>query len=154
MTRLGVVCDIQPIFVPTDLHFVEARIGFDRAKYAYAWKTMQKLGIHTAGGSDCPVESCNPLWGMHAAITRQGLDGYPDAGWHPAECLTALEALALFTKGAAYAAHGEDIKGTLSVGKLADFVVLPKDPTQVEPAELLTMKVQATYVGGQKAFSL
>lgn len=154
MAGLGVICDIQPIFVPTDLHFVEARIGFDRAKYAYAWKTMQKLGIHTAGGSDCPVESCNPLWGMHAAITRQGLDGYPDAGWHPAECLTALEALALFTKGAAYAAHGEDIKGTLSVGKLADFVILPENPTHVDPKELLTMKVQATYVGGQKVFSL
>ena len=152
MAKLGIICDIQPIFVPTDLHFVEARVGMESVKYAYAWKTMEKLDIHTAGGSDCPVESCNPLWGMHAAITRQDRDGYPKAGWHPEECLTALEALTLFTKGAAYAAHEENIKGTLSAGKLADFIVLPEDPTQVDPEELLTMKVKATYVGGQKVF--
>ncbi|MCK9526311.1 MAG: amidohydrolase [Limnochordia bacterium] len=149
LAKLGIVCDIQPIFVPTDLHFVEARVGSKSAQNSYAWKTMQDLGIHTAGGSDCPVESCNPLWGMHAAITRQDQDGYPKAGWHPEECLTGLEALALFTKGSAYAAQEENIKGTLSPGKLADFVILPEDPTQVDPKKLLSMKVVATYVGGQ-----
>ncbi len=150
MAKLGVVCDIQPIFVPTDLHFVEARVGSENAKWAYAWKTMAELGAHTAGGSDCPVESCNPLWGIHAAITRQDQNGYPQEGWHPEECLTAMEALALFTKGSAYAAHEEDLKGTLSPGKLADFVVLPEDPTEVAPEKLLTMKVSATYVGGER----
>lgn len=152
MAKLSIVCDIQPIFVPTDLHFVEARVGVANAKHSYAWKTMAELGIPTAGGSDCPVESCNPLWGMHAAITRQDQDGHPPAGWHPEECLTGLEALSLFTQGSAYAAHEEDLKGTLSPGKLADFVILPEDPTEVEPEKLLTMKVTATYVGGQKAF--
>lgn len=152
LAKLGIVCDIQPIFVPTDLHFVEARVGSENANWAYAWKTMANLGIHTAGGSDCPVESCNPLWGMHAAITRQDQSGYPQPGWHPEECLTGMEALALFTRGSAYATHEEDRKGTLSPGKLADFVVLPEDPTEVDPEKLLTMKVTATYVGGQKAF--
>lgn len=150
MAKLGIVCDIQPIFVPTDLHFVEARVGPESAKYSYAWKTMAELGIHTAGGSDCPVESCNPLWGLHAAITRQDQDEYPQEGWHPRECLTGLEALALFTKGSAYAAHEEDLKGSLSPGKLADFVVLPEDPTEVDPEKLLTMKITATYVGGKE----
>lgn len=152
MARLGIVCDIQPIFVPTDLHFVESRVGLESSKYSYAWKTMKELGIHTAGGSDCPVESCNPLWGMHAAITRQDQGTYPKEGWHPNERLTPQEALALFTTGSAYAAHEEDIKGTLRAGKLADFVVLPEDPTKIDPEKLLTVKVTATYVGGQRVF--
>jgi len=150
MTRLGIVCDIQPIFVPTDLHFVDARVGMERSAHSYAWKTMKDFGVHTAGGSDCPVESCNPLRGMHAAITRKDREGYPRGGWHPEECLTAQEALELFTIGSAYAAHEENLKGTLSPGKLADFVVLPEDPTEVDPDRLLTMKVTATYVGGEK----
>lgn len=150
MAQLGVVADIQPIFVPTDLHFAERRIGARRAEYAYAWKTMNRLGISTAGGSDSPVEPCNPLWGMHAAITRQDQTGYPQGGWHPQECLSGPEALTLFTAGSAYAAHEENLKGTLSPGKLADFVVLPEDPTQVEAEALLNLKVTASYVGGSK----
>lgn len=152
MSSLGIMADIQPIFVPTDLHFVEQRVGVANAEYAYAWKTMNHLGIHTAGGSDSPVESANPLWGMHAAITRQDQNGYPKAGWHPEERLTAMDALALFTIGSAYVIHEETIKGSLSPGKLADFVVLPEDPTVAAAQELLTMKVTATYVGGRKVF--
>lgn len=153
MASLGIVADIQPIFVPTDLHFVEQRVGAKNAKHAYAWKTMNKLGIRTAGGSDCPVESCNPLWGMHAAITRQDHSGTPPRGWNPGECLTPREALALFTTGSAYASHEEGIKGTLSAGKLADFVILPADPTQGDPKQLLDLQVTATYVGGRRVFS-
>lgn len=150
MARLGVVADIQPIFVPTDLHFVDKRIGPTRAEHAYAWKSMLRLGIATAGGSDCPVESCNPLWGLHAAITRQDRQGYPPEGWHPQECLSPWEALHLFTVGSAYSTHEEQIKGTLSPGKLADFVVLPKDPLTVDPQELLDLKISATFIGGKR----
>jgi predicted amidohydrolase YtcJ len=152
MGALGIVADIQPIFVPTDLHFTEERVGTTGAEYAYAWKTMSQMGIHTAGGSDCPVENCNPLWGMHAAITRQDREGNPQGGWHPRERLTPMEALALFTTGSAYAAHEEAVKGSLTAGKLADFVVLPADPTQIAPDELLHMRVTATYVGGRQVF--
>ncbi|NLM41138.1 MAG: amidohydrolase [Firmicutes bacterium] len=148
MARLGVVADIQPIFVPTDLHFVERRVGATLAQYAYAWKTMQRLGIRTAGGSDCPVEPCNPLAGLHAALTRQDGTGYPPGGWQPQERLTIEEALQLFSSGPAYAAHEEHLKGTLSPGKLADFVVLPADPAALDPWELLDLKVSAAYVGG------
>lgn len=150
MAALGVVADIQPIFVPTDLHFVDRRVGQDRAASSYAWKTMRKIGVRTAGGSDCPVESCNPLWGIHAAVTRQDRTGYPEGGWRPAEKLSPEEAIELFTIGSAYACHEEAIKGTLSPGKLADFVVLPANPAQVEPEKLLHMKVTATYVGGNR----
>lgn len=150
MARLGVVADIQPIFVPTDLHFVDKRIGPTRAEHAYAWKSMLRLGIATAGGSDCPVESCNPLWGLHAAITRQDRQGSPPEGWHPQECLSPWEALHLFTVGSAYSTHEEQIKGTLSPGKLADFVVLPKDPLTVDPQELLDLKISATFIGGKR----
>ncbi|NMB00611.1 MAG: amidohydrolase [Firmicutes bacterium] len=153
MAKLGIVADIQPIFVPTDLHFVEQRIGKENSRYAYAWKTMINLQVPTAGGSDAPVEPCNPLWGMHAAVTRQDRSGYPAQGWNPQECLTPWEALALYTTGSAYAAHEEAIKGSISPGKLADLVVLPADPTRVEPTELLEMKVAATFVGGQKVFA-
>lgn len=150
LSQLGVVADIQPIFVPTDLHFVEERVGAEKASYAYAWKTMGTLGIPTAGGSDCPVEPCNPLLGLHAARTRQDRSGYPPGGWHPQERLTGAEALRLFTTGSAYAAHEEADRGTLSPGKLADFVVLPAAPTETDPWKLLTMEVTATYVGGKR----
>ena len=150
MSRLKVVADIQPLFVSTDLHFVEERVGKERAASSYAWKTMQDLGIHTAGGSDCPVESPNPLWGMYAAITRQDLTGYPEKGWRPEEGLSPLAALELFTTGSAYASQEEEIKGSLTPGKLADFVLLPADPTEVPPKELLDMPVIATYVGGNR----
>lgn len=152
MANLNIAADIQPIFVPTDLHFVERRVGKERAATAYAWKTMQQMGIRTAGGSDCPVESCNPLWGIHAAVTRQDRNGYPQGGWYPAERMSVHEAIALFTIGSAYACHEERIKGSLSPGKLADFVVLPADPTQVTPDELLEMKVTATYVRGRQVW--
>lgn len=84
------------------------------------------------------------------ALTRQDAAGFPEGGWQPQECLTNLEALELFTTGPAYAAHEEDLKGTLSLGKLADFVVLSADPTAISPQELLDLKVTATYVGGER----
>ncbi len=149
---LGVVCDIQPIFVSTDLHFVEKRIGGERGKLTYAWKTMRDMGIPTAGGSDSPVENCNPMLGLYAALTRQDMSGYPEGGWLPEQRLDIDEALELFTMGSAFAAFDEDVKGSIAPGKLADFVVLPVDITNVEPQTIKDIPVTATYVGGQAAF--
>ena len=115
---------------------MEKRIGAEKARWSYAWKTMGDLGIHTAG---VIRQSCGVLQspvGMHAAITRQDHQGYPPRGWHPMERLSPKNALALLTQGSAYAAHEERIKGSLSPGKLADFVILPADPTEVPPDEL------------------
>lgn len=149
MRELGVVCDIQPVFVGTDMHFVEKRIGQERAKTTYAWKTMRRMGIPTAGGSDAPVESCNPLLGIYAAVTRQDASGYPDGGWLPDEKLSVAEAVELFTMGSAYAAFDENDKGSITPGKLADFVILSEDVFAVEPQRIKDVKVVATYIGGQ-----
>ncbi len=152
MAALGVVADIQPIFVPTDLHFAEQRVGAERAANSYAWKTMVDMGIPVAMSSDCPVESCRPLDGLYAAVTRMDQTGFPAQGWNPSERLTALEALKAYTIGSAYACHEENSKGSLTPGKLADFVVLPEDPTRVSPEALLSLPVSATYVGGCQVF--
>lgn len=149
---LGVVCDIQPGFVGTDLHIVERRIGAERMQTTYAWRTMRELGIPTAGGSDCPVETCNPLVGIQQAVTRQDMNGFPAGGWLPAEKLTVQDALELFTLGPAYSSFNEDILGSISVGKLADCVVLDQDPTAVEPEQIASIQVLATYVGGRRRF--
>ena len=125
-------------------------MGAEKASYAYAWKTMGTLGSSSAGGSDCPVEPCNPLLGLHAARTRQDRSGYPPGGWHPQERLTGADALRRVTTGSAHPAHEEADRGTLSPGKLADFEVLPADPSETDPWKLLTMEVTATYVCGYR----
>ncbi|MGI6344412.1 MAG: amidohydrolase [Bacillota bacterium] len=152
MQRLGVVCDIQPGFVGTDLHIVESRVGAERMRHTYAWKTMRQMGIPTAGGSDCPVESCNPLIGIQIALTSQDLNQFPEGGWMPSQRLTLQEALELYTIGSAYASFDEDRKGTLSVGKLADMVVLERDLREVAPGEIASVRVLATYLGGRQVY--
>lgn len=151
MAELGVVCDIQPIFVGTDLHIVEKRVG-ERAKTSYAWKTMNEMGIPTAGGSDAPVESCNPLLGIYTAVTRQDLAGYPENGFLPDERLTVEKALELFTLGSAYATKDEKIKGSISPGKLADFVILSDDITAIPAEEIKNSRVLATYISGDRVY--
>ena len=150
--ELGVVCDIQPVFVSTDLHFVEKRIGAERSKLTYAWKTMRDMGIATAGGSDAPVESCNPMLGLFAALTRTDLSGYPEGGWLPEQKLNIHEAIELFTMGSAYACFDEGNRGSITPGKLADFIVLPADITLIEPEAIKDLTVTATYVGGKAVF--
>lgn len=146
--ELGVVCDIQPVFVSTDLHFVERRIGKDRAKLTYAWKTMREMGIATAGGSDSPVENCNPMQSFYAAVTRQDVTGFPEGGWLPEQKLTLREVLELFTMGSAYASFNENIKGSITLGKLADFIVLSEDITETPKEQLKDVTVKASFVGG------
>lgn len=150
--HLGVACDIQPAFVGTDLHIVEQRVGRERAASTYAWKTMLRLSIPIAGGSDSPVESCNPLQGIYMAVTRQDLNGYPEDGWLPEQKLSILEALQLFTIGSAYVAFEEREKGSLTPGMLADLVILDQDLLSVSPEQLLQTRVVATYVGGLPVF--
>ncbi len=151
MRELGVVADIQPTFVGTDLHIVEQRIGHDRAASTYAWKTMREMGIPTAGGSDSPVESCSPLLGIYSAVTRQDAEGYPVGGWLPDQKLTVEQSIELFTMGSAYACFEEEVKGSISVGKLADLVVLGDDITAIAPEKIKDVRVAATYVGGKRA---
>lgn len=153
MVKLGIVADIQPSFVSTDWSTVENRVGKTRAQTSYAWKTMMQAGIPLAAGTDAPVESLNPMYGIYAAVTRKGLDYNPEGGWLPEEKLSVYEAIELYTKGSAYASFEENEKGTLTVGKLADMVVLSEDPFEVKPDSIKDIEVLTTIVGGEIVYS-
>ena len=147
--ELNLVAYVQPIFLHYDMHIVEDRIGKERARYTYNWKRMIDMGIHVAGGSDCPVEKFDILPNLYSAITRKDLNGYPENGWLPDQKLTVDEALRIFTVEGAYASFEEDIKGTLEVGKLADIVVLEKNLFDIEPEEIKDVKVDLTIMDGK-----
>eukprot|EP00741_Cyanophora_paradoxa_P013107 tig00020675_g12660.t1 len=108
--------------------WAEQRLGPERMETAYAWRTLLEAGVHCAGGSDAPVESPDPMLGMHTAINRQDAGGRPEGGWRPQEKLSPAQALRLFTEGGAYAEFAEGYKGRLAPGYLADFVLLDRDP--------------------------
>ncbi|HZK61589.1 MAG TPA: amidohydrolase [Anaerovoracaceae bacterium] len=152
MKKLPIILDIQPIFLCTDLYWIESRLGMDRMKNAYIWKTMMDAGLLMAGGSDCPVESYDPIKGIYAAITRQGLDGYPSEGWGKDERLSVYEAICLFTKNIAYTTGDEEVLGTIEKNKFADFVVLDRDPFKVDSKELKEIKVLKTFVAGVQVY--
>jgi len=151
--KLGVIASMQPTHATSDMPWAEARVGKTRAKGAYAWRTFLKAGTRLSLGSDFPVEGTPPLWGIHAAVNRTDKKGMPKGGWRAEEKLTAHEALEGFTRGPAYAAFEENSRGTIEAGMLADLVVLSGDPVTVPPAELLTLRVKRTVVGGKTVFS-
>ncbi len=147
--KLGIVPAMQPTHCTSDMYFVENRIGHERAKGAYAWRSYLDAGLVIPCGSDFPVESNNPLLGIYAAVTRQDKEGYPEEGWFPGQRMTIEEAVRGFTIWAAYGAFQEDILGSIEVGKLADFTVLDKDILTIPPVELLSTKTLFTIVGGK-----
>ena len=150
--REGVIASMQPTHATSDMVWAERRVGPDRLRGAYAWKTLLASGARLAGGSDFPVESENPLWGLYAAVTRQDLAGQPPGGWRPEERLTRAEALALFTTGAAYAAFEEERRGRIVPGADADLTVLEADPMTVPEREIARIRPALVLVGG-KVFS-
>lgn len=152
MKHLPIILDIQPIFLCTDLHWIESRLGKERIKSAYIWKTMQDAGLMLAGGSDCPVESYDPIMGIYAAVTRQDFNGFPSDGWEKQERLSVYEAICLFTKNIACTSGDEDVLGTIEKNKFADFVVLDTNPFESEPLKLKDIKVLQTYVAGKKVY--
>jgi predicted amidohydrolase YtcJ len=147
--KLGIIASMQPIHATSDMLAAEKYWG-ERVNLAYAWQTQLDAGAILAFGSDAPVESPNPFWGLHAAVTRRRTDGSPGPdGWHPEQRLTMREALEGYTIGAAYAAGLEDRLGRLSPGFYADLIVLEKDPFTCPPDDLLTMQSAATMLGGE-----
>ncbi|KAB3530719.1 amidohydrolase [Alkaliphilus serpentinus] len=154
MAKLKVIADIQPSFVMTDMKMVENRVGKERAKDSYIWKSMLNQGVMVAGSSDAPIESFNPFWGIYAAVTRRNLDEKPEGGWYPEECLAIMEAIRLYTVGSSYATFEEEIKGKLKEGYLADFIVLDKDIMEINPLEIKDLEVEATYVGGECVYKI
>ncbi len=149
LAQLNVVASMQPIHATSDMLIADRYWG-ERSALAYAWRTQLQHGAHLAFGSDAPVESPNPFLGLHAAVTRRRSDGAPGPeGWYPEQKLTLHEALAAYTRGAAYAANAEDRLGKLAPGYLADLIVLEQDPFICPPDDLLTMQSSATMVGGE-----
>lgn len=150
---LNVIADIQPSFIASDYDLIEKIFGPQRAGWAYRWRDFIEAGIHLAGSSDCPVENYHPLEGITAAITRQDLEGRPEGGWFPHQRLTLDEALQLYTTNSAYCTFEENLKGSVTPGKLADLVVLAEDIYKVKPLEISRIPVDMTVVGGEIKFT-
>ncbi len=151
--ELDLIAYIQPIFLNYDLHIVESRVGKERAKTSYSFKSFIEKGVDVACGSDCPVEPLDVLPGIYSGVTRKDLNGYPEEGWLPEQRLTVEETLYGFTMGAAYASFEENVKGSISEGKYADFVILSEDLFEVEPYRIKDISVLNTYVGGDLKYS-
>jgi predicted amidohydrolase YtcJ len=147
----GIIPSMQPTHCTSDMPWAEERLGRRRARGAYAWRRLLDTGVRIPGGSDFPVESENPFFGLYAAITRQDAGGQPPGGWHPEERLSPLEALRSFTLDAAYAAFWEKDLGSVTTGKKADLVILRGNPLEIAPRDLLSMKPEAVLVDGRVA---
>jgi predicted amidohydrolase YtcJ len=146
---LGVVASMQPSHLLDDERWATDRLGPERLKGAYAWRTMEQHGVHLAFGTDYPVESINPLRGIYACVTRELSGGGPPGGWQPQEKLTMDDCLRAYTAGSAYAEFEEKQKGAIAPGMLADIVVFPVDITRIPPRDLLTTHVAMTIAGGR-----
>ncbi len=151
--QLDLIASMQPTHATSDMNMAEDRIGKERIKGAYAWQTLLRQGTVIAGGSDFPVESANPFYGLHAAVTRTDHEGRPIKGWHPEEAMTLAQAFRAFTLDAAYAEHQEKTLGSLEPGKWADFILVDQDLFKVAPAEIWKTRVLQTWVAGERVYA-
>jgi len=150
--KLGVVASMQPVHLTDDGRWAEKRLGKERLKGTYVFKSLLASGAHVAFGTDWSVAPLNPLFGIYAAVTRQTTDGKNPNGWLPDEKISVDAAVRCYTLGSAYAEFQEDEKGTLEVGKLADFVILSEDIFTIDPTTIPNVKVLKTIVGGRVVF--
>jgi len=152
--KLGVIASMQPSHAISDLFFAPSRLGMERLAGAYAWKSLLKSGAIVCGGSDAPVERGEPMIEFYAAVARKSIKGESGEGWHPEQAVTREEALKMFTLWPAYAAFEENDKGTIEVGKLADFTVLSNDIMKIPEPDILKTRCVMTVIGGEIAFQL
>lgn len=150
--QLGVIPAMQGSHQTSDMYWIGDRLGRPRREGAYAWRSLRETGVIIPNGSDFPVEEVNPLISFHAFVTRQDADGWPEGGWFPKQRLTREEALESITIWPAYAAFMENDVGSITVGKLADFVILDRDIMTVPPDEILGARVLRTVVGGRSVY--
>ena len=149
---IGIIPSMQPTHATSDKNMAEQRIGHERIKGAYAWRTFLKQGSRIACGSDFPVEAPNPFFGIHAAVTRQDASNLPAGGWYPDQAMTLTEALRCFTLDAAYAGHQEKSIGSLEAGKQADFIVIDQDMFTMPAQDIHKIGVLQTWVAGRQVF--
>ncbi len=150
--ELSVIPSMQPSHAIGDLHFAVDRLGLERIDNAYAWRNLIDQGLIIAGGTDAPVEIGDPRIEFYAAVTRKDVDGYHGEGWNLHQRLSRLEALKMFTIWPAIASFEENIKGTIEVGKLADFSIFDQDLMSIPELAILESKNILTVVGGRVVY--
>ncbi len=150
---IGVIPSMQPTHCVTDKNFCEKRIGSERAKYSYAWKSLTDAGANMAFGTDYPVEPLNPMEGLYAAVTRKDRLGEAGNGWYPEQKITMEEAIRYYTLGSSYAQLMEDRKGKIRPGYLADIVITDKDLLTIPENEIMKTRVDYTITGGKIVFT-
>ena len=150
--QLDLIASMQQTHATSDMNMAEDRLGRERLKGAYAWHTFLAQGTRIAGGSDFPVESDNPFFGLYSAVTRADHAGKPAGGWHPEEAMTLIEAFRSFTTDAAFAQHSEKSIGSLEPGKWADFIVTDRSLFKVPSSEIWKIRVEQTWVAGKRVF--
>ena len=147
---LGVIASMQATHATSDKNMAHERLGDQRILGAYAWQKLTKADAIIAGGSDFPIESANPFFGLHASVTRQDHKNQPKSGWFPKESLTIKQAFETFTTNAAFAAHQESLIGSLGKNKKADFIIIDQDIFTIDPTQIWQTKVLQTWVDGKK----
>lgn len=150
---MGILPAMQTTHATSDMLVAEDRIGTERIKGAYAWRTIIDKGSIIINGTDAPVELVNPYHSLYAAVTRKDRLGDPPEGWHPDQCMTREEALRSYTSWGAYGEFNEDLKGTLEVGKLADFVVLDRDYMTCPEEDIKDIQALLTVSGGEVVYT-
>ena len=150
--KSGVIASMQPYHAIDDGRWAEKRIGYERCKTTYAFRSLLDANARLAFGSDWDVAPISPLLGIYAAVTRRTLDGKNPRGWIPEQKITVAEALRAYTAAAAYAAFEEREKGSLAPGRLADFVILSRDPFSGAPEQIEKIEVETTVVGGRVVY--
>jgi len=150
--RDGVIASMQPYHAIDDGRWAEKRIGKERIKTTYAFRSLLDSGATLAFGTDWTVAPLNPLLSIYAAVTRRTLDGKNPNGWVPEQKITVQETVRAYTLGSAYAEFQENVKGSITAGKLADIVLLSRDIFKIDPNEIESVKVVMTMVDGRVVF--
>lgn len=147
--KLNVIASMQPSHAIGDLHFAPSRVGVERLKGAYAWQSLIKSGAIIAGGSDAPVERGEPMIEFYAAVARKDQKGFQGEGWHPEQAVSREQALKMFTTWPAFAAFEEKLRGSIEVGKLADFSIFSADIMSIPEMEILKTRNLMTVINGE-----
>ena len=156
--EMNIVAEVQPFHTSDDMRWMEERIGHERSRGAYAFRRLWDSGAVVSFGSDSPGTNAsryylNPMLGLYAAVTRKTLSGLPEGGWFPEEKLSVEEAIKAYTLNTAYAGFEENMKGTITVGKLADFVVLSDNLFTMNPNNIKDVTIRTTVVGGRTVYT-
>lgn len=148
-----ILVQAQPIFMGSDMDVMREIFDEDLVETCLAFGTLIRRGAHLSYGTDCPVEDCNPFWNLHMAVTRTNLEGKPEGGFYPGECVDVETAIDAYTIGSAYNEFMEDVKGRLKPGFYADMVVLDRDIFTCDPQEIKDILPVMTIVGGKTVYS-